>query len=138
MDARELMIGDWARIRYNHFETGEEIVKDFRVGQLAKLGIGDDEPLYAWSEKSNMAKVSKVEPIPLTPEIVEKNGFERGSDNLFSYGRGMYVMMWSKWHYSVGQIFGNMSAFVEFAEIRFIHELQHALRLCGIEKEIEI
>ena len=79
-----------------------------------------------------------VEPIPITPEILEKNGFERGSDNLFSYGRGMYVMMWSKEHYSVGQIFGNWSAFVEFAEIRFVHELQHCLKLCGIDKTIEL
>ena len=89
--------------------------------------------LPAYNEEAMLPRAASV-----LPEILEKNGFERGSDNLFSYGRGMYVMMWSKEHYSVGQIFGNWSAFVEFAEIRFVHELQHCLKLCGIDKTIEL
>lgn len=141
MYARELMIGDWARIRYNHFETGEEIVKDFRVGQLAKLGLGDDEPLYVWSEKSNMDKVSKVEPIPLTPEILEKNGFVQNprsksrrshqicnSDVYISWWRGRLNILFKPF---IGHSTNHVNV-----DGKYVHELQHALRICGIEKEI--
>ncbi len=123
--AEELMIGDWV------------IVYEKAMPVKARVdGVYGNNAFVLGHPRT--VENGFVEPIPITPEILEKNGFERGSDNLFSYGRGMYVMMWSKEHYSVGQIFGNWSAFVEFAEIRFVHELQHCLKLCGIDKTIEL
>lgn len=136
MKSNDLMIGDWVQNPHGlkgRVRSIKYIPKDNadNYGGYSLLEL-------VFSESTQTFPINDAKPIPLTPEILEKNGFERGSDNLFSYGRGMYVMMWSKGHYSVGQIFGNWSAFVEFAEIRFIHELQHALRLIGIDKTIEL
>lgn len=130
MKTSELMQGDIILYEYEGQKIPARVVEIYRYSVLVESVSGEYEPIEIDEDK--------IFPVEPTSEILEKNGFERGSDNLFSYGRGMYVMMWSKGHYSVGQIFGNWSAFVEFAEIRFFHELQHALRLCGIEKEITI
>lgn len=74
--------------------------------------------------------------IPLTPEILEKNGFTR-------YGQ-VYASL-QQW---VGKFGDKRKSFVQDIRtgewgindvwINFVHELQHALRLSGIDKEIEL
>ena len=95
MKANELMIGDLVK-------CGKRYMK---VTQLAEDMDCDD-----------------IEPIPLTPEILEKNGIE------LSVGPGGLYQ---------GTISG-VNCHIEFNIIKYVHELQNALRLCGIEKEIEL
>ena len=129
MKANELMIGDWV---YNPFTR-----KTFR------LTFGRD---------IDLAKDLCVEPIPLTVEILEKNGFEElmseGWENAAKFGR--IPEPTGVWQYGFGQ-FDSVSympkrsflsvKFMEgytadIANIKYVHELQHALRQCGVEKEI--
>ena len=143
MKAEELMIGDWVNYRpgWINEETGKP---EYECGDVFPVkitciydGLAQyDDVLPDGTINTIEVADYELSGIPLTPKILEKNGFERGYDNKFSYGRGMYVMMWSKEHYSVGQIHGSWGAFVEFAEIRFVHELQHCLKVVGIDKEI--
>lgn len=63
-----------------------------------------------------------LEPIPLTSEILEQNGFE------VKVGPG------GKYQLTIEGV----SCRVDFNIIQYIHDLQHALRLCGIEKEIKL
>ena len=115
MKANELMIGDWV--------IGCS-------GEPFKIGIIDPDFLY-WNE---------VQPIPLTPEILEKNGFEYKEKELGLYG------VTTAPHYVRDdvpfEVFCDGEPFAiwfkEPVNIKFVHELQHALRLCGIEKEIEL
>ena len=93
-----------------------------------------------------------VEPIPLTAEILEKNGFEElmseGWESAAKFGRVPEPT--GVWQYGFGQ-FDSVSylpkrnflsvKFMEgytadIANIKYVHELQHALRLCGVGKEI--
>jgi hypothetical protein len=77
-----------------------------------------------------------LEPIPLTPEILEKNGFYRSEiptrDEIGHYYHrktapsSIFVSM----SFDDGRDFGN--------EIKYVHELQHVLKLCGIDKEIVV
>lgn len=136
VDSKELRIGDWVRRRWTCSDTGREVVRDFQITEIRKNG----ETLYVWGKSGNMGRVDELEPIPLTAEILEKNGFVK-------YG---YYEVWKKicddcelrvapWRFSV--IFlGNGADQEEYSAPRpsFVHELQHALRLCGIEKEIEL
>ena len=57
-----------------------------------------------------------VEPIKLTREIAEKNGVKAYGKTEKFFIRVMYNKI----------------------PIKYVHELQHVLRLCGIEKEIEL
>ena len=109
MEAKDLMIGDWV--------VGCS-------GEPFKIGIIDPDFLY-WNE---------LQPIPLTPEILEKNGWEKRPTGYVFYTDG------KRYDNSLWYVFGSNTFVVNTAEfqIRYVHELQHALRLCGIEKEIEI
>lgn len=118
MKATELMIGDWVRRRWTCSDTGREVVKDSQVTEIRKNG----ETLYAWSKNGNIGRVENLEPIPLTTEILEKNGFINSVD----------VALFDR---ETGRI---ESDFVCAAKLEYIHELQHALRLCGIEREIKL
>lgn len=144
MKANELTIGSWARRRFTYKDTGREVIIDFQVTELRKNG----DALYVWGEstdgrRGNMGRIDQIEPIPLTPEILEKNGFEF----LYSSVPGGSLQEQRrkkvdtyKWHGLVINYFHENSDFqimdIRRARFNYVHELQHVLRLCGIEKEI--
>lgn len=81
------------------------------------------------------------EPIPLTGEILEKNGFEEdgegvyGDDNSFfipTYQNGFDTGTWET-HIEPTEGIGDFSG-----KLRYVHQLQNILRDAGIEKEITI
>lgn len=87
------------------------------------------------------------QPIPLTPEILEKNGFE-----MFKYdGWVHYYRIFGNsaipfvLHSMIGgemlsqevDIFSTSTDTNCGIEINYVHELQHALRLCGLNKLAE-
>jgi hypothetical protein len=140
MKANELMIGDWVFV---HKPT----CKGHRVDYINEMDeeIGADGEIYG---------VCDIRPIPLTAEILEKNGivFDYTIKLHDDYGnpyeiKGYALHGTTKWgddyllqydedkdlHIST-EIYGEIT----LHNINFIHELQHALRLCGIEKEIEL
>lgn len=127
MKANELMIGDCVR----HKRT-KEVIYIFEIDD--DRNVINNEPDGYCSEKN--IDIDDVEPIPLTPEILEKNGFKY---NPFSTGfyeckteDGNIACTMSNWwsFYVNDNIIPN--------RFHYVHELQHALKLCGIEKEIEL
>lgn len=121
MKCSELQIGDYVR-----FKRTKEIVWVFEID--GDRNVINNEPDGYCSEK-NIA-VDDVEPIPLTPEMLEKNGFE-------------YKDAWAEWWHrsedgfeSDFQLGITESGFsmkdIGNAKINFVHQLQHALRLCGL------
>lgn len=120
MIASNLMVGDL--IQYNG-----EILRLYEFSR--KYGyFGEGHPL-------NGILISEIEPIPLTPEILEKNGFaERFDDDLVLMECEGIVM-------EIGNNYtrfkdGKMFLHRVLTPLYYVHELQHALKLCGIEKEI--
>lgn len=84
-----------------------------------------------------LAESHLLRPIPLTPEILKKNGFELQRDKselgtLDTYWLGNELGAFRIHRLNNGDYqFG-------LAKIKFVHQLQHALRLCGIDKEIKV
>lgn len=137
MKASELMVGDWVNLSKGNFSENRQV------------GLVDIEMIAE--------SVYLAEPIPLTPEILEKNGFKFD-------GSGQCSMMFlSEPRYSEGQRFNiyvgfkhkTIEVFVAhpiekspnwrkinkaYLEVcgPYVHELQHALRLCGIDLDIVI
>lgn len=78
---------------------------------------------------------------PLTPEILEKNGFESDTNmfGLCDYELSESYILENRGDRFcfVKRITGHRSTF-HIIDIKCVHELQHALRLCGIEKEIKL
>ena len=122
MEAEDLMIGDWV---YNHRYWECPIVEIHKNSAIViARHYGEEEFL-----------LSELRPIPLTTEILEKNGFVYDSeDKLFEDIYPRISMLYAQYRLveNGGINYGEMS------EIKYVHQLQHALRLCGIDKEIEL
>ena len=114
METTGLTVGDWV---YNTHNRQNEQIAEIDSG-LVMLAYND---LYEYDE---------IEPIPLTPEILEKNGFKlrdgflyhRVDDNPHQYdfklknGSDGYILEYNTYHLI----------------IRYVHRLQRVLRLCSL------
>ena len=102
MDSKSLMIGDWV----NHLNNPR------RIKGAVDFTFAND-----------------FDPIPLTAEILEKNGLEHPLPKIEYYDRlaeGKQLVIEKS--LKRGHIrFGGCSNYVSN-----VHELQHALRLCGL------
>lgn len=122
MKTNELMIGDW--------------VQDLSPVIIDAIS-NEDICTYQCKDGYITVNPSNLKPIPLTPEILEKNGWQCFNGSPYSVyqlkTQGGYISLYNciKGHFEI-QISGL------WFKIQFVHELQHALRLCGIEKEIEL
>ena len=137
MEANELQHGDWIRRRYT--QSGREVVIDFQVDQLRRLSI-DDNDLYVWGKngyRGNVGTVEEMEPIPLTPEILEKNGFQADGYEILVFETDEYHFTLQKGVDGINNWWWDMFC-SPVIPINYVHELQHALKLCKIEKEIEL
>lgn len=133
MKQTELMIGDWVHIPMLDDAT-ENYVCYSQVRQLHDC----DLDCYAFKE----LKYEEVKPVPLTAEILEKNGFTHCLtapcgyyhapvydmfDILFHISEDTYE---DTWHTEVFTDH-NDNNFVLY-NLCYVHELQHCLRLCGL------
>lgn len=142
MEAKDLMIGDWV----NYHDDDKIVPKQVsEITDFKQLQLHDKDNWVIVGEKY-------CEPIPITPDILEKNGFEElMSESEVSAARfGRKPEPTGVWQYGFGRF--DSVAYVpeqsflrikfmegcqaDMANIKYVHELQHALRLCGVEKEI--
>ena len=154
MKANELMIGDWVKTTSDWPERYQNKITRVRglCDENGQIDCDLTEPngAYVWSDDED-----SFEPIPLTAEILEKNGLrkvtldgEKGSKQDYyidTHFVGYYNMdALTRVHaspivYDIKQKW----LFVDDKQIcrielmcPYVHTLQHALRLCGIDKEI--
>ena len=72
--------------------------------------------------------------IPLTPEILENNGFLLAEENIWEFEDKEAYLIIEKFEDGFAWMGGDYN----IAKIDFVHQLQDALRLCGSHKEIRI
>lgn len=137
MKATELMIGDWVKIKgHLDYDKVQEIARDENMQWYISFACS-----------ATLFRAYEFEPISLTPEILEKNGFE-----MFKYdGWVHYYRIFGNsaipfvLHSMIGgemlsqevDIFSTSTDTNCGIEINYVHELQHALRLCGLNKLAE-
>ena len=133
MKANELMIGDWVR----------PLKKKFGgiPGRIITIDGGTNTCWIDSDEYSCLVSCSDVERIPLTPEILEKNGFVQNPRSKSRRSHqictdSVYISWWrGRLNILFKPFIGHSTNHVN-VDGKYVHELQHALRLCGIEKEI--
>lgn len=134
MKANELMIGDWVyrmdfKIPVPSKIIGMEVINydkmEYVVDVFNKNGY--NVQLY----------LNEVQPIPLTPEILEKNGFEE-YDGLYRLDIAEGVFVNADFKSKEPFVSIHNTCYRAIPICKYVHQLQHALRLCGIEKEITI
>lgn len=145
MNAKELMIGDWVNYRGKNIK----VTSLYDKGGSNEIGWSDIERV--WVNGIN------IEPIPLTSEILESNGFMHDDSCNYAqkyvypveirkipqtiltftfYGNGVSAdtlfECWTKPESCEGE------NSVHICDLKYVHQLQHALCLCGIYIEIKI
>ena len=135
MKSEELMIGDW--VMYNPNVFIEDEYEPTKECFPTKINSGED---------IDLAIEGCYIPIPLTPEILEKNGF---SGEMYAFCK-INDEQWLEYYYHEHRLrkwwrgIDERNNHAEVNEITFqcncyyVHELQHALRLCGTSKTIEL
>lgn len=119
MKVTDLMIGDWV------------ITSDGIVKTVTRRDFEDND-------------FERYSSIPLTPEILEMNGFIRDGYLRLNLGDNLYLEYYV-YQNRLRKIFHGIDEWDNHAEVKditfecqchYVHELQHALKLCGVEKEI--
>lgn len=157
MKAEELMVDDWVLAEGKPVQVtnisvlGGDVIRV--INPFMSYDIAYASNIIALS---NGAKdINKIEPIPITEEILKKNGFKNeviaqkaiiaeGASNfsiiLVSEDNRIilnnideYINSFNKWHVHIDT--EDMRTMCT-SEITYVHELQHLLKLCKIEKEI--
>lgn len=152
--------------------------QDLMVGDLISMGgvirvvtgIHDKEtengvdlittmiPGHTFPDSNLSFQASYCYPIPITPEILEKNGFvkEKEKEEEDGFGITYYfherpyttqITLYKEPICDVSILFkawgrapsseGGVND-IHLCSVKYVHEMQHALRLCGIEKEIVV
>lgn len=114
------MLNDWVECLDSTHETRVyaqiDAIEESRRCLLVKQDISN------W-----FLDIKHLEPIPLTSEILTKNGWRKRPQRYFDewYGCIMINEQDGKFYYAG-------------IPLNHVHELQHLLRLCGGEREIEL
>lgn len=138
------MIGDWVTYKTENYEPYSIETAFAQITGFNKYGsVYAEEPNCGYCQTLfcedafgyASRKYDKIMPIPLTAEILEKNGAEKEyewSRYCISepYGREIYAGLRMDGVYLYADEEDDKWNF--FAHIRYVHELQHALRLCGL------
>lgn len=134
------MIGDWV------------IDKAVSDRPVQVMQINDRSVHYKHGNGYISVGIELLDPVPLTPEILERNGFSKMDMKLpridgqheWVYWQNMSssVCLWTRelyddtkegWALRIEA--GSQSITIV---VWHVHELQHALRMCGIDKEMTI
>ena len=122
MKATELMIGDWVKIKgHLDYDKVREIARDESMQWYISFACS-----------ATLFRAYEFEPIPLTPKILEKNGFwvmekvDNGAEEYIAYATNGLMF-----HYNRDNDYYFPNTPISW---KYVHELQHALRLCGLDE----
>lgn len=122
LNISDLSVGDWVRV-INQFDA-----------QIDGYHSGSGS-LSLKTRQRNLVhyRLEDIHPIPITPEILEANGFEEDGGVWYnSEVRMEFEQYKDSWCRTVNC--GEYSVY----SIKYVHQLQHALRLAGGDKEIVV
>ena len=117
-DNRELMVGDY--VLYEGEPT--------RITQINDCGD-------CWTEKNPFTENEGVEPIKISKEMLERNGFEPYDEDESLYlfpGDPSLCIKCDVYGFGVGHLIKH--SFAPFIFIDYVHELQHILHLFGADR----
>lgn len=138
MKENEIQISDWLYSIIDRIDHTEK-----KLCKVTGIRTDSNVPLIQCDDTDVWYPLDSYEPIPLTPEILEKNGFEDIGDDTYQLEEKPYWFWVDFFNHQYGCEYDTSTYEYEDDEHRLklygipsVHELQHALRLCEIEKEI--
>lgn len=118
------------------FDDGKELKGVVRLENLEGVEFGDKGYLFG----DCCAWVKDIVPIPLTPKILEKNGWKHKKE----FGEYWFVPRNEDYELlALDKFGGEWTIYIEenssnFENIKFVHQLQHLLFGLGLNSEMEV
>ena len=139
MDSKSLMIGDWVTFKDCQHENPIPI-KIVGIGYQGNDGEENECLVRINGDKAcDIIDIDdEIVGISLTAEILEKNGWYIPEDGLW-YRHDVipfFIALRTSGAYLYADEEHDKREF--FCSIHYVHELQHCLKLVGIEKEIKL
>lgn len=147
MKTEELSIGDWVQAGTVVFQGEERLTPPMRVVGIGETWVNleiDPEQGDPFEED-----IKDIRPIPLTADILERNCFENTSSSPYrtdyrlvvsaETDQYLFISLFKKAN-RVQIVFGpgRVDATISFSKnCCYVHDLQHAMRMCGIEEKIQ-
>lgn len=139
MKVTDLMVGDWVSYK----DDPPYIVRGTSICKVVTIDNGIDH---------RNVMDNAINPIPLTEEILVKNGFEYAYNEVSNMQNKQFLVANIGGHYiEVRLDKKNVAIWYDYDENEsdfysdvflplsyFVHGFQHLLRLCGIDKEITL
>ena len=139
MKTEELSIGDWVNVPNYYWDESPY------VGQVDGI-VKRHGTYYLQFSDAFSAEIDRCEPIPITPEILVRNGFSGEMYAILKIDEHIWLEYYyhkhrlRKWWRGIDE-WNNHAEVNEVpfeCQCHYVHELQHALRLCKLTKEIEL
>ena len=128
MLCKELQYGDWCYNKHGFPMRITNVGEDYAYATFE----GNEGDPWEFDDKDD-----QPEPIPITPAILEQNGSVFARD-FWTIANPRYNNVGMVTYYSIGDdvadAFLGHWAFDENYAIDYVHELQHSLRLCGLNE----
>jgi len=120
MDCKDLMINDFVYVIRGYD-------KHLTIEKIKGVIADKDEPYPVTIFTGETVSLNDIKPIPLTEDILVKNGWSKK------------IMLYkNEWYGDIGLFEEHGEFYYMDLKIEYAHQLQHLLRLCGIEKELTI
>ena len=120
MKCQELQIWDWITDKHRFPMQITNVGDDYAYATFD----GNEGDPWEFDDKDD-----QPQPIPITPEIFEKNGWKE-TEYWHEYKDGNTIIQCS-----LHKIWGIINEIeIEHFKCEYVHQLQHLLRLCGLDE----
>lgn len=132
MDKLEYIPGDLVMVKKSALQFAKDkifkVISSLSGGFLKVVMLNDSSTTYSISNNA-------IRPIPITPEILEKNGWKK-PDDFDSYWLNKIGLLQEgdTWHSALG----STKIAITLGNIMYVHQLQHLLFVLGLNSEMEV
>jgi hypothetical protein len=132
MEKLEYIPGDLVMVKKSALQFAKDkifkVISSLSGGFLKVVMLNDSSTTYSISNNA-------IRPIPITPEILEKNGWKK-PDDFDSYWLNKIGLLQEgdTWHSALG----STKIAITLGNILYVHQLQHLLFGLGLNSEMEV
>ena len=128
MDCKDLMVEDLVYVVRGYG-------KHLTIEKVKGVIVDKDESYPVTIFTGETVSLNDIKPILLTKEILVKNGFDEDKRSKYFH---LYTLdVEGHWDFDITWSSHNGFKYGDI-KLTYVHQLQHLLRLCGIEKELVI
>ena len=141
MNKLEYIPGDLVMVKKSALQFAKDkifkVISSLSGGFLKLVMLNDSSTTYSISNNA-------IRPIPLTTEILEKNGWEF-MDHQVDFGGFLFdiyskrdILPYLYYYYATNDFSVSICGEVVLPNMKYVHELQHLLFGLGINHEMEV